>query len=746
MSIRPHRYFAILLAAGFASATLIALALFTQDFLLGGTNRRSQSAEMARKYFRQTAPAMPSPQSIAPSSFSANAILDAYPDRGPRMFGLTPNDQKVMLPMVSTDYEVDVRGDISTVTVRQTFKNPGDVPLNAVYQFPLAEDSAVFAMTMRVGDRRIRAVIQRKEEARVTYLRAKRQGKSAALLEQGRPNHFTQKVANLMPGHPVEVTLRYVQALPKIDGKYQLVLPLVVGPRYVPADTSDNFLVAGPDGSTDAREQQPEFLAVVSEFQAPETVDPDRVSIEVRIDGGLPVQNIASRSHRLFAVQLAPHVWSVELEKNRTIANKHFVLSYQLSGQKTDAGLLAFYDKNEQTGYFGLLIEPPATPAAEDIVPREMVFVVDCSGSMRGMPMKANKAFMRHALRNLRPSDTFRIVKFGGSASEYSDEPTPATPDNISEALAYVEGLLGSGGTNIKEGISRALDPDVPGDRTRLVTFLTDGYVGNEFAILRLLKDKIGQARLFAIGVGAGVNRYLLEEMGHMGRGFTRYIDPTNDVRAQAVKVAETIETPVLTKIRIDWGKLAPTQVTPQRIPDLFAGQSLRIMGTYAEPGTYTITVHGQSGRGPVSIPMQVTLPEDSAAGKAVELVWARTKIADYMRLLLTPQDRRDGDLTDEQIKNLVTSMGLQHSLVSQWTSFVAVSEQVVNPAAVAKTARVPVSKVAGVSPSAYPTAGTPNASGTPEPATWAGLLLAALAVLIAFRGRTGEDSKMIGS
>src|SRR5690606_28700105 len=207
--------------------------------------------------------------------------------------------------------------------------------------------------------------------------------------------------------------------------------------------------------------------------------------------------------------------WNVALQEGRTIDNRDFVLRYRLAGAATEAGLLVQAD--ESGGYFSLLIEPPAAPADADVTLREMVFLLDCSGSMHGLPMDASKAFMREALRKLRPTDSFRIIRFSDDATEFSEAPLPATADNIRRGLAYTDGLRGMGGTMMARGIRRALEVPAPPGSLRIVTFLTDGYIGNEAEILRLVEELRGGARLYAFGVGSGVNRHLLDELGRAG-------------------------------------------------------------------------------------------------------------------------------------------------------------------------------------------------------------------------------------
>ncbi|MGI9332957.1 MAG: VIT domain-containing protein, partial [Gammaproteobacteria bacterium] len=406
----------------------------------------------------------------------ASALSPAELDRLGGRLQAQIDGNTYVLPSLRTDIDADVRGDLVTVTIEQRFDNPFDEPMHAVYLFPLNKDAAVFEMTMEVGDERIRAQIDRVEKAKKTFKKAKAEGKSAALLEQHRPNMFTQKIANLVPGLPIDVTLRYVHTVAKVDGDYELVLPLVVGPRFQPPGAGDpdgdtdldapgptrfeRFTVpdeddpvqAGAEHAIDRRwnelakdrywggglirvnattdiAQQPvrmwkvqarenaehagsapdstapyaqwELEALpayppVAGLELPASITAERVGLNVSIHAQVPVQAVESRTHGISTETLSDNEWNVQLARGRTIDNRDFVLRYRLAGVQTQAGALAHRD--ERGGFFSALIEPPAVPAESEITPREVVFVLDASGSMSGLPMEASKAFMRAAL------------------------------------------------------------------------------------------------------------------------------------------------------------------------------------------------------------------------------------------------------------------------------------------------------------------------------------------------------------
>lgn len=650
----------------------------------------------------------------------------------------------IHFPLLKTDILAKVKGDLVTVTVKQTFDNTHNKPLHGTYLFPLNHDAAIHHMMMEVGDERVEAKIQRIETAKATFQQAKHEGKSAALLIQHRPNMFTQEIANLMPKLPVHVTLTYSQTLPKVDGQYELVLPLVVGPRYQPTGAGEP-----PTPNTDKNsktsfgqwevEKLPAYPEVAG-LNSPEIIDEERVSIRVELDAGLPIAEVSSKTHDITEEIPSEKQRIIQLLDGKTIDNKDFVLRYRLSGSATQAGLLAHQDG--RGGFFSVQLEPPAVPAVKDVAAREMVFVLDTSGSMDGEPIAASKAFMKHALNHLHPNDTFRIIHFSNNAKEYTTVPVTATPENIRQGLSYVESLTADGGTEIPPAIEQAFAKPPLKDSLRLVVFLTDGYIGNEAEVLTQIAEKIGEARIYALGVGTSVNRFLLEEMAIKGRGFARFIDPTEKADDVAIQLASKLESPVLTDITIDWGDLEVSDLSPSHIPDLFVGSAIRIQGKYQQPGQHTIKVSGLVNGRKAQLPITVNLPADSGEqDNPIPVIWARSQIADAMRQINTPSYLRTGGTDENTLKDKVTQLGLDFSLTTQWTAFVAVSQKIVNANPdQAEHGNVPLPMVKGTTAKAYGenppqlTAAQPimvaqNFSGgaTPEPSTVAGLMLMAI-------------------
>ncbi len=667
----------------------------------------------------------------------AGAVFAEEGDLGGTIEAMTKDGRTFHLPLVRSEVTAKIEGDIASVHIKQEFENPGTEAVHATYLFPLNEDAAVHAMSMTVGDETIRAQIKEKEKAKATYEAAKEAGKSAALLTQHRPNMFTQKVANLMPGLPVTIELTYAQVVPFRDNAYELVVPTVVGPRYMPAPTEPEpgplLVDYGPEETgPDAPEGTwvlgpPPAYPEVYGLTIPQSVEPERLSFRASIEGGVEIARVTSVTHGLDIVRENEKRSSVEvsLREKQTIPNRDLILRYELGGSDIQAGVLTHVD--ERGGFFSLLLTPPEAPAEKDLVSREIVFVLDTSGSMSGLPLAASKTFMSAALDALRPDDAFRVVQFSSTASEFASQAILATPQNIRAGRAFVNSLHASGGTEVIPALNQAFTARVLTGRMRIVVLLTDGYVGNEIEILRRQASLMGNARVYAFGVGSSVNRYLLEEMARRGRGLVRYVDPTESSHEAAEALARRIEMPVLTDISVDWGDLNAALVTPDPIPDLFAGEAVRLTGRFdpdkMDAGSHTIKVSGLVGRRKATLPISVQMKHDDGPS-ALPTIWARGRVGDLMTDLAAPEPLRLSNLSDVSIEAEVTKLGLNFDLVTQWTSFVAVSERVINPNSTAREVDVPLAQPAGVPKTAY----SPQmfgGSSAPEPSFWVMMLMA---------------------
>ena len=412
------------------------------------------------------------------------------------------------------------------------------------------------------------------------------------------------------------------------------------------------------------------------------------ISVKVTLDPGTKLQQLMSPSHEVDIQRKGKERAIIELKPEDSIPNKDFVLRYQVDGNIPKIVLLPH--RTDGDGYFLMLIQPEAQPADTKITPKEMIFVVDGSGSMSGSPMDKVKEAMRHALENLNPQDTFQIVRFSNRAETFAPLPMPATRENVQRGLGYVEGLSGRGGTIMLEGVKTALDYTDDPERLRIVSFMTDGYIGNEGQVLAYLEQNLGRTRLFSFGVGSSVNRFLLDRMAEFGRGAVEYVLPNDDAEAPVQRFYERIRNPYLTDIEIDWNGLEVTDIYPQRIPDLFLGQPVVVHGRYTEPGRGPVTLHARLGGKPYQQKIKVDLPDRRKQGKAIGTLWARARVEDLSdQHIVHPRQ----ELVEE-----ITKVALAHRLVSAYTSFVAVEKQLVTGSEQPMLVEVPVEMPAGVS------------------------------------------------
>ncbi len=576
-------------------------------------------------------------------------------------------------PLKHTSVKGEISGPLARVTVTQDFENPFPDKIEAVYTFPLPRLAAVDDMTMLVGDRVIQGRIKRREEARAIYEAARQRGQVASLLDQERPNIFTQHVANIMPGAKVKITISYVETLKYEAGTYEFSFPMVVGPRYVPSGVPDAGRITPP-------------VAV------PGTRAGHDIALEVALDAGVPVDSLSTPSHDTVVERPNAHQAVVRLKAKSVLPNKDFVLRYGvLGGQIQDAVLT---HRAARGGFFTLILTPPARPAGDAITPKEIVFVLDTSGSMMGFPIEKAKEAMKLALDGLNPRDTFNLITFSGDTHILFPEPVPATAENLSRAQAFLASRHGSGGTEMMKAIRAALDPSDSQRHIRVVCFMTDGYVGNDMEIIGEIQ-RHPNARVFSFGIGNSVNRFLLDKMAEEGRGEVEYVALNDDGSAAARRFHERVRTPVLTDISLDWGGLPVTDVHPKRIPDLFAARPLVVHGRYTAAAHGVLRIQGlQAGRS-YNRQVAVELPAAEPRHDVLATLWARARVEELMGTDWAGAQR---GTPREDIREAVVRLGLDYRLMTQYTSFVAVEETVITDGGQPRRVEVPVEMPEGVS------------------------------------------------
>ena len=598
-----------------------------------------------------------------------------------------PNGKvKAVCPLKHTDVKAQISGFLSRVTVTQEFENPFKEKIEAVYTFPLPQNAAVDDMTMLVGDRTVRGKILRREEAQAVYEAAKNNGQTASLLEQERPNIFTQSVANILPGEQIKITISYVETLKYEDGSYEFVFPMVVGPRYVPGNATG----AQGNGFAPDTDRVPDASRITPKPPPVGMRAGHDISIDVTLDAGVPIDGLNAKTHEVLLEQPDIRHAHISLKDQETIPNKDFILRYDVAGKKINDALLTH--STGHSGFFTLILQPPERVTVEDVTPKELVFVLDTSGSMSGFPIEKAKETMKLALDNLYPYDTFNLITFAGDEHILFPEPVPATKENLAKAQKFLETREGSGGTEMMKAIKASMDPSDKQDHVRIVCFMTDGYVGNDMEIIGEVQ-KHPNARVFSFGIGSSVNRFLLDNMAKYGRGEVEYVGLNDDGSAAAKRFHERVRNPLLTDLSIDWNGMPVSDVYPKTIPDLFSAKPVILEGRYAGNGKGVIRLRGKmSGRDFVrEIPVDFSSTEQH---DVLATLWARTRVDDLMG-----QDMNGAQqgTMKEDLKQAITQLGLDYRIMTQFTSFVAVEEMIVTDGGQPRRIDVPVEVPEGV-------------------------------------------------
>ncbi|RZV37407.1 MAG: VWA domain-containing protein [Chromatiales bacterium] len=586
---------------------------------------------------------------------TATSAVTPTDDPGTGSMVATVDSEEVPLPLQHTGVTAQINGYISTVNVRQEFSNPFDSKIEAVYLFPLPEKAAVSEFLMIIGERKIRGILREKEEAKEIYEAARSQGYRASLMVQHRPNIFEQKVANIEPGKSIDVDIKYFHTLSYNDGWYSFVFPTVVGPRYNPPGHSDP-IKALPRQDTTTQDTGVRYLR-------PDERSGHDISIDVSISAGVEIEELRS-THKIVATQDDEQSASVQLAAGATIPNKDFILDFRVAGETMKSDLLTYVDPETQQGYFTMMLYPPEVTDKLERRNMEMVFVIDASGSMSGTPMDQAKGAVLAALDHLQEGDTFQIIRFSSNASQFGEAPVPATKQNIKKARRYVQNLSGGGGTQMIEGVKAALDFPHDPARLRFVSFLTDGYIGNEAQILGEVHKRIGASRIFSFGVGSSVNRYLMERMAKIGKGAVAYLGPQDSGYEIMDGFFNRISHPALTDVRIDWQGMAVSDVYPSVLPDVFVGRPIVVTGKYLGHAN-DVRILGRQGNRDHSVIIESS--NDTSSAPQLAKTWARMRIAEL-------EDRKtwSADPYDE-IGEEIKATALQHQLMSDYTSYVAV-------------------------------------------------------------------------
>jgi len=576
----------------------------------------------------------------------------------------------VALPLRNTDVRAHLRGPVAEVVVIQRFVNNNAAALDAIYTFPLPENSAVTDMRMVVGPRTIVAEIREREQARAEYLAARDAGHTAALLEQERPNIFTQSLANIPPGETVDVELRYLQTLSYDSGEYEFVFPTVIGPRYLPGHSLPrDDRGAGTSGDTD---RVPDASRISPPTLGRGVRTGHDLSIEVVAEASAPITAWAAPAHDIVASAAGSRL-QVALARHDEIPNRDFVLRYRSAAAQPTAKL--FLGPGEtRGGHFLLVVDPPRLDVDDIVGRRELIFVIDVSGLMAGSPLALAKAAMHEALAKARPVDTFDVVTFAGRTGRLFGTPRPASAENLRQAVEFVDGLGAGGGTEMLAAVDAALESPVADGRHRYVFLMTDGYIGDEDAIARSARTLVRRqqaegrrARVFGVGIGDAPNSHLIASLAAAGDGAALQVRQPADLARTGQIIERTIDAPVLTDVALQWNTPVPRDLSASLPPDLLAGHPLVVHGRYAGAAPSEVRLLARVGERSVVFPVEVVTSRDAAPTLA--RLWARDRIGE---LDLTRATANSYD-TEQRARAEILRLGLQHHLVTQFTSLVAV-------------------------------------------------------------------------
>ena len=568
---------------------------------------------------------------------------------------LSKENKLEQFPLLSTRADVNIAGVIADVTITQTYKNDGEKPIEAKYVFPASINAAVYQLTMIIGNRIIKAEIYKKEEAKQLYEEAKKEGRTASLLEQERPNVFTMNVANIMPGDSIKVEMKYTELVIPENKVYEFVYPTVVGPRFVNDKLDSN--------------QKNENNYTTTPYTKKDKQSSYDFDINIKLKTGLPVSEVRSFTHDIDLKFLSPNEATVGLQKGQLKSgNKDFILKYSLVGNQIESGLLLHQGKDEN--YFLMMLQPPKRVTPSKIPPREYVFILDVSGSMMGHPITIGKKLLAKLIRSLNKDDKFNIMLFSGDSEVFRESSVEANLDNLKDALDFIDNKRGGGGTQILEAMSKALSMKRQTNISTSFIILTDGYVSVEAKTYDLIRENLVNANIFTFGIGSSVNRTIIDGMANIGLGESFIVTNKADANKTAERFLEYVRYPIMTNINIDFNGFQAYDVEPKTIPDLMADRPILVYGKYRGDARGIINVSGFTDK-ILEVEFNTLKFGQFDQSPAIKYLWARNKIQlldDYAGVSFAKSNEEE-----------VSKLGLKYNLLTQYTSFLAVDYEVRN-------------------------------------------------------------------
>ncbi len=622
------------------------------------------------------------------------------------------------VPLLATGVEIGIGGVSARVTVLQRFKNASPDWLEGVYVFPLPENAAVDFMRMSVGGRTIEGRVAERQEAKKEFDRARDSGRRASLVEQERANVFTASVANIAPGEEIEVRLGYAQAVERDQAGFRLRFPMVIGPRYIPGHP----LVASAGGAVPTT-RVPDADRIAPPVAHPSTGPINPVEIAVKLDPGFPVARVNSPFHAIDAARQADGTWRIALTDGAVPADRDFELEW--FAQPSTEPLARVFAETQADGRYALLtVMPPTSDLPVPSLPREAVFVIDTSGSMHGDSIVQAKQALALALARLKPSDMFNVIEFNSRARRLFARAEPASPEFLRRAQAWVAQLKAEGGTEMRPALDLALDGNTDPSRLRQIVFLTDGAVGDDEALLQQVRGRLGDSRLFTIGIGSAPNGYFMRKAAEVGRGSAVFIGKPEQVAGRMQLLFRRLERPAVTDLAVRWPDNAAADALPDPLPDLYAGEPVVVAAKLPVAAAGPVVLSGKIAGQPWRTLLTLNTNDDVAAG--IPALWAGRKVE------ALDDSVRAGAPADE-VRLAIVQVALRHNLVTRHTSLVAIDVTPARPeAAPLEGGTMPTNLPKGWD---YAAVFGTNTLGLPQTATPAALLMITGAALLAMAG-----------
>lgn len=567
-----------------------------------------------------------------------------------------PDSSVDRFPLKETNVITNINGVIAETYVTQTYANEGVNPINASYVFPASSDVTVHGMTMEIGNNRVTAQIKEREEAKQEFNQAKSEGKSASLLEQQRPNVFTMDVANIMPGDTARIELHYTELIRPEEGSYEFIFPTVVGPRFASPSEA---------GNTDTNDW------VESPYLPDGETPPGKYHITVNLSTGVPITELTCKSHEINITKNGESSAKITLSNPSDYAgNRDFILKYKLTGEELKSGLVL--TKGESENYFMLSLQPPKRYVPEDIPPREYIFVLDVSGSMNGYPLDTAKVLIQDLVTNLKETDKFNLILFSGASVQMSAKSLPATDKNIKKAVDLIDKQKGYGGTSLSPALLDALAIPAEESIARSIVVITDGYISGEQNVFDIINQNMNNCSFFSFGIGSSVNDYLINGIAKAGLGESFIVTDSEDAASTAQRFRTYIQTPLLTDIQVTYDGFEVYDVEPSVPGTLFAQKPIVLFGKWQGEPVGSIKITGKTGSQDYCEELQVADIKTMEQNNAIGYMWARTRLE---RLMDYGYSKDDPSVKDE-----VTQLGLSYSIMTPYTSFIAVIDTIRNP------------------------------------------------------------------